>query len=153
MSSMGDISCTWHQPSKKVIYRRRTLSESQYRLGKVSMLNLDFSSVPSREPLEEGLYELTILEVEKTTSKTKGTPMLKVTFEEPLTKTRIWENYVIQPNTLWKLKELLDAAGVSTEGDLVFDEADLIGTTYKAKVIQDTYNDQVVNRIKKIFAA
>ena len=41
------------------------------------MLNLDFSSVPSREPLEEGIYSLTIAKVEETTSST-GNPMLKV---------------------------------------------------------------------------
>ena len=118
------------------------------------MLNLDFSNVPKREPLAEGVYELTITAVEVTTSKEKKTPMLKVTFDEIETKTRIWENYVIQDNALWKLQELLDVIGIDTSGDLSgFDEQELVGVVVQAKVIQDEYNGQTTNRIKKILAA
>ena len=42
-------------------------------------INLDFSSVPSREPLEEGVYHLQIAKVEETNSST-GNPMLKVEY-------------------------------------------------------------------------
>ena len=117
------------------------------------MLNLDFSSVPIREPLAEGIYELVIIDAEETTSKSKGTPMLKVTFEEPESKNRIWENYVLQDNCMWKLKELFDAIGIDTTGEVVFDPQDILGVAIKAKVIQDTYNDAITNRVKKVFAA
>ena len=43
-------------------------------------INLDFSSVPSREPLEEGVYHLQIAKVEETNSST-GNPMLKVEYD------------------------------------------------------------------------
>lgn len=120
-------------------------------------INLDFSSVEERsfEPLAEGIYNLTIIEAEQTTSQ-KGSPMIKVTFEEENTKSRIWENYVIQQNCLWKLKELLDVIGVDTSVSIDLDPQDLIGVMVKGKVIQDTYNDgvedKITNRIKKVVA-
>lgn len=117
------------------------------------MINLDFTGIPKREPLPEGVYEVVIAAVEETTSKTKGTPMLKVTFDELESKNRIWENYVLQENTLWKLRELLDAIGIDTSGALDFDPEDLVGVTLKAKIIQDEYNGEVTNRIKKVYAA
>lgn len=116
-------------------------------------INLDFSQVEERnfEPLAEGIYNLTIIAAEQTTSS-KGSEMIKVTFEEPETKSRIWENYVIQQNCLWKLKELLDVVGVDTSATIDLDPQDLIGVVVKAKVIQDTYEDKITNRIKKVVA-
>lgn len=120
-------------------------------------INLDFSSVEERsfEPLAEGIYNLTIIEAEQTTSQ-KGSEMIKVTFEEESTKTRIWENYVLQQNCLWKLKELLDVIGVDTSASIDLDPQDLIGVMVKGKVIQDTYNngseEKITNRIKKVVA-
>lgn len=115
-------------------------------------MNLDFSSVPSREPLEEGIYECLIKKVEEKTSA-NGKPMISVLFEETESKTGIFENYVIQENCLWKLKELLDAVGLDTSSQVDLDEASLEGTIVKCKVIQDEYNGNIVNRIKKIYAA
>lgn len=117
------------------------------------MANLNFSSIPSQEPLAEGVYILNIEEVEEKTSSS-GKDMLLVRFKEAETNTAIFENYVIQENTLWKLKELCDAVGVDTSVDM--DTVDLIpmlkGNVVKAKVVQDVYNDNTVNRVKKVYA-
>lgn len=115
-------------------------------------MNLDFSSVPSREPLEEGLYECLIKKVEEKTSS-NGKPMISVLFEETESKAGIFENYVIQENCLWKLKELLDAVGMDTSAQVNLDTTELEGVIVKCKVIQDEYNGDIVNRVKKIFAA
>lgn len=118
------------------------------------MLNLDFSSVPSREPLEEGLYDLTIAKVEETTSST-GNPMLKVEYDVDGVEggRKLWDNYVLIDKCLWKVKELFDAIGVDTSELVEMDVSELVGLQLKGKVIQETYNGDIVNRIKKVMPA
>ena len=115
------------------------------------MLNLDFSSVPSREPLEEGIYHLSIAKVEETTSST-GNPMLKVEFDVLGVEgnRKLWDNYVLIDKCLWKVKELFDALGVDTSNLVEMDVTELVGMEVQAKVIQETYNGDIVNRIKKV---
>lgn len=118
------------------------------------MLNLDFSSVPSREPLDEGVYDLTIAKIEETTSST-GNPMLKVEYDVNGVegKRKLWDNYVLIDKCLWKVKELFDALGIDTSELVEMDVNELLGMQVKAKVIQETYNDDIVNRIKKVMPA
>ena len=115
------------------------------------MLNLDFSSVPSREPLEEGVYHLRIAKVEETTSST-GNPMLKVEYDvmDVEGNRKMWDNYVLIDKCLWKVKELFDAIGVDTSELVEMDVTELVGMEVNAKVIQETYNGDIVNRIKKV---
>lgn len=115
-------------------------------------INLDFSNVRGNEVLEEGIYNLTIESIEEKVSST-GKNMLLVRFREENTKTAIFENYVLQENCLFKLKELLSAAGIECDSIVNLDTDLLIGLTFKAKVTKEQYNDSDVNRIKKIFAA
>lgn len=115
------------------------------------MLNLDFSSVPSREPLEEGVYHLSIAKVEETTSST-GNPMLKIEYDVLGVEggRKLWDNYVLIDKCLWKLKELFDALGVDTSELVTMDVTELVGMEVQAKVIQETYNGDVMNRVKKV---
>lgn len=117
------------------------------------MLNLDFSSVPSREPLVEGVYTLRIAKVEETTSST-GNPMLKVEYDVVGVDggRKLWDNFVLIDKALWKLKELFDALGIDTSQIVEMDVQELIGLEVQAKVVQDTYNGDTVNRVKKIMA-
>ena len=118
------------------------------------MLNLDFSIVPSREPLDEGVYDLTIAKIEETTSST-GNPMLKVEYDVNGVEgnRKLWDNYVLIDKCLWKVKELFDALGVDTSELVEMDVSELLGMQVKAKVIQETYNGDIVNRIKKVMPA
>lgn len=114
------------------------------------MLNLDFSSVPSREPLEEGTYALCISDTEEKVSNS-GNPMLLVTFDvtDVDGNRKLFENFPLIPKALWKLKNLLDAVGMDTSEVMNLDPADLHGLELQAKVIQEEYNGDTVNRIKK----
>ena len=118
------------------------------------MLNLDFSSVPSREPLDEGVYDLTIAKIEETTSST-GNPMLKVEYDVNGVEgnRKLWDNYVLIDKCLWKVKELFDALGVDTSELVEMDVSELLGMQVRAKVIQETYNGDIVNRIKRVMPA
>lgn len=115
-------------------------------------LNLDFSNVAGNVLLNEGMYNVTIESVEEKTSST-GKQMLLIRFREEESKAALFENYVLSENSLWKLKELLSAAGIACVGKAEVDTEELIGLIFKAKIVQDEYNGAVVNRIKKIYAA
>lgn len=114
-------------------------------------INLDFSSVPSREPLEEGVYHLQIAKVEETASST-GNPMLKVEYNVLGVEgnRKLWDNYVLIDKCLWKVKELFDALGIDTSVLVEMDVNELVGLEVQAKVIQETYNGDIMNRVKKI---
>ena len=114
-------------------------------------INLDFSSVPSREPLEEGVYHLQIAKVEETNSST-GNPMLKVEYNILGVdgNRKLWDNYVLIDKCLWKVKELFDALGIDTSALVEMDVNELVGLEVQAKVIQETYNGDIMNRVKKI---
>ena len=114
-------------------------------------INLDFSSVPSREPLEEGVYHLQIAKVEETNSST-GNPMLKVEYNVLGVEgnRKLWDNYVLIDKCLWKVKELFDALGIDTSELVEMDVTELVGLEVQAKVIQETYNGDIMNRIKKV---
>ena len=114
-------------------------------------INLDFSSVPSREPLEEGVYHLRIAKVEETTSST-GNPMLKVEYDVMGVEgnRKLWDNYVLIDRCLWKVKELFDAIGIDTSELVELDVTELVGMELQAKVIQETYNGDIKNTVKKV---
>ena len=116
----------------------------------MAMVNLDFTNVPSREALEEGVYALTILECEEATSS-GGNPMLKITFkvEDVEGDRRLWDNLVLIDKCLWRVKEFCDALGMDTKEICEFDPAELVGSTLNAKVIQEEYNGETINRVKK----
>lgn len=118
------------------------------------MLNLDFSNVPSREPLDEGIYSLTIAKAEETTSST-GNPMLKLEFDvnDVDGNRKLWDNYVLIDKCMWKVKELFTALGIDTSEIVEMDVSELTGLQVNAKVIQEEYNGDTVNRIKKIYPA
>ena len=118
----------------------------------MASLNLDFSNVQGNVVLDEGMYNVTIEAVEQKTSSTNK-PMLLVRFKEPETKAAIFENYVLEESCLWKLKELLSAAGIECSGQVDFDTDELVGLEFKAKIVKDQYNGSDVNRIKKLYTA
>ena len=117
-------------------------------------MNLDFCRVPYREHLEEGIYSLTISKVEETTSST-GNPMLKVEYDVNGVdgNRKLWDNYVLIDKCMWKIKELFDALGIDTSEVVEMDVTELVGLQVNAKVIQEEYNGDTVNRIKKIYPA
>ena len=115
------------------------------------MVTFDFSNVPSREPLEEGVYHLQIAKVEEKQSST-GNPMLAIEYDvrEVEGNRKVWDNYVLIDKCLWKVQELFKALGIDTSAVVEMDVQELVGLEVQAKIIQEPYNDAVQNRIKKI---
>lgn len=113
---------------------------------------LDFSNVEKRdfEPLPEGKYELTIVAVEEVNFKS-GNDGLKVTYEEPESHKKIWDNLTFAENSMWKIQQFLDACGYETDGEITVEWSDLVGVTVVADVTQEEYNGKVNNRISKVY--
>lgn len=114
---------------------------------------LNFSAAPKAVLLEEGIYILTISGAEAKTSA-KGAQQILLKFEEQESKAVMFENLTIQESSMFKVVEFFKAAGYDTSDDLPeFDPADLIGLQIKAKVIQDEYEGEKRNRVKKYLVA
>lgn len=121
-------------------------------------MNIDFSSVPNREPLEEGTYLLTIAKAEEKLSST-GNPMIALEYDISATADgevveggrKLWDNCSLQAQALFKLKDLFNALGMDTSAVVDIDIADLVGQQVMAKVIQETYNGELRNRVKKLY--
>lgn len=120
------------------------------------MANLNFSDIPSNDPLPEGIYIFDIEKVEEKVS-TNGNEMYLIRFKEPESKKAVFETFVLKADCLWKLKQLTDALGLDFEGEMDSTElaAMLVGNCIKAKVIQEERSDngEMTNRIKNIYPA
>lgn len=118
------------------------------------MLNLDFSSVPSREPLEEGVYTLVVSDAKETLSSSKN-PMIELVFDVQDVEgdRKLWDNLVLIDKCLWKVKEFMTAVGYDTSEVVSMDILELIGQTVQAKVLQVPYNGDIKNEVKKYYPA
>ena len=116
------------------------------------MLTLNFSNVPDRSALPEGMYALSIAKVEETVSS-NGNPMLKVEYDvlDVEGNRKVWDNYVLIDKTLWKVKELFDAIGIDTSEIVEIDPQELVGATVRAKLVVEEYNGEDRNRVKKVY--
>lgn len=119
------------------------------------ILNLDFSNVPSREPLEPGWYAARIEAVEEKLSSTNK-PMIVLTYlitgdanGEPVEGNRkIFENLVLVENCLWKVKSVFSALGIPTEDICELDTDELVGMELAIKLVQETYQGEIRNYTK-----
>jgi len=120
------------------------------------MLNLDFSNVQSREPLNPGFYVVKIEDAEEKTSS-NGNPMIAITYTvlyaadsgTPVQGTyKLWDNLVLTDKALWKVKELFTALGIDTENIVTMDVRDMIGMDLRVKVIQEMYNGENRNYVR-----
>lgn len=122
----------------------------------MAMMNLDFSSVPSREPIPEGIYNVQIAKVDETTVKgdgpNSGAPMLKIEFDvidDPYNGRKVWANYLQTPKMMWKFQELFKSLGLPTDGTVEIDSSELVGLQCRAKIGQREWNGDIQNDVQK----
>lgn len=117
-------------------------------------IKLDFSNVTGGnfEPIPADDYVVEIEKVENRTAKS-GNEMLSLTFnvmEGEYEGRKIFDLYVLTEKALWKLKDLLVAVGVDTEGMVDLDIDDLVGEVFVANIeIQESQGYDPQNRIKQ----
>lgn len=114
-------------------------------------VKLDFTGVESFQRPSEGQHVVKIVSAELKQSQ-GGNDMIVVAFE--VTKgqdksARVFENYPLSENALWKLKGMLQAIGMKCDGKVQLDLDKLIGKICIVEVIDDEYNGQVRSRVQE----
>lgn len=122
-------------------------------------IKLDFSKTNDRsgwntKHIPEGLYAARITHVEETKAK-DGTPMLIYGFQpnENKYKTRSFPVYCkLQANQLWKLRDLLMAAGYEVPKKVTTIDPDkIVGKTVAIEVEDNVYNGNVNSQVSNIY--
>ena len=114
-----------------------------------TVMELDFTGVETSNLLPEGTHLVKVTESEFTKAQT-GSDQLCVSFEDSQGATRkAWLSLV--PQALWKVKQLLEALGISAEGKVKLNATALRGRMCKIVVEKDR-NDEtklVVSKFMK----
>lgn len=114
-------------------------------------VKVDFTGVESFQRPSEGQHVVKIVSAELKQSQ-GGNDMITVAFE--VTKgqdkgARVYENYPLAENALWKLKGMLQAIGMKCDGKVQLDLDKLIGKICIVEVIDDEYNGQIRSRVQE----
>ena len=121
-------------------------------MATVNTMELDFTGVTSFNYIPEGVHTVKIKEATFTKAST-GTNQLEIIFETADGATRkAWYN--LQPQALWKVKNLLETLNIPCEGKIRLSNRDLIGKTCEITVEPDE-NDEtrlLITRVAKIEA-
>lgn len=110
--------------------------------AKKKSISVDFAGVDSSSrSMEDGWAHAEILEAELTTSGNDNEMFkVKVQLTRGKEKAIAYDNLVLTPNALWKLKGLLEAAGVEVpEGEMDIEEKDLVGLEFEAEVLNENF--------------
>lgn len=115
-------------------------------------MKLDFTGVESFEKAEEGKHICKIASAEVKQSQ-GGNDMIVVAFE--VTKgnskgARVYENYPLVENALWKLKSLLQAIGLKCEGKVQLDLDKLIGKMCEVTVFHEEYEGKTRAKVDTV---
>ena len=114
-------------------------------------VRVDFTGVESFQRPSEGQHVVKIASAELKQSQ-GGNDMIVVAFE--VTKgqdkgARVYENYPLAENALWKLKGMLQAIGMKCEGKVQLDLDKLIGKVCIVEVADDEYDGKVRSRVQE----
>jgi hypothetical protein len=124
-------------------------------------MKIDLSGVANLAPLDDGVYNATLLEGAVKTAKSSGQPYVAITFtvtDEGFEGRKLFRNYSLQPQALWAFKQFLLTMGVDEDvisGEFEIDEVinDLKGAPCKLDVVQKSYRDRMQNEVVKVDAA
>lgn len=118
---------------------------------------VDFTGVESGgKVLSEGRHLLQVDSIEEKEGESSGEPYLAVKFKVVSDKgsgTPVYDNFSLQPQSLWKLRGMLESMGVEVDGEFEFTPDDLADHTVGAEVVHEEYQGKVKNRISGYFMA
>ena len=115
---------------------------------------VNWDDVAKSEAIPEGRYPARIDKVEEKESANKN-PYLLITFtilEEPAIGRKVWGNFMLQPTSLWKLRDLLKAIGLPTAGISDINLDDLINAEVGLVVINEMFEDAPRSRVQKFYS-
>lgn len=115
---------------------------------------VDFTGVETSggRLLPEDTYQFELTEIEEEVGQDSGEPywasIMEVADDGEFKGVKAYENFSLQPQSLWKLRSFLESAGYPTEdGPMDIDRNDLIGLIGTADVIHETYKNRPKHRI------
>ena len=118
-------------------------------------LTKDADNRPARELLAPGDYELEIIEHEFGVTQ-KGDDKLTIRLGDNDSGCHVWCNLMFTPKTKWKVKSLLKALGIGSEGAEVDVNEEMCnrmkGSKVWANVSIDEYNGTRRNQIGRFLA-
>lgn len=115
-----------------------------------TMMDLDFTGVESFSLIPLGTHTVKVKDAEFKKAQT-GSDQLEINFEAFDGATRkAWFSLV--PQALWKVKQVLEALGVSCEGKIRLNTKTLVGKACQIMVETDVNDEsrQIVTRVSKI---
>jgi len=116
-------------------------------------LLFNFDEIAAAEPVEEGTYLARIDDVqERTGQQPPHNPYWNVELtiqDERALGRKVWDVFMLQPQSLWKLKRLLQCVGLQVDGRRSLDTDDeLRGREVIIKVVNELYEGQLRSRVK-----
>lgn len=117
-----------------------------------NIMELDFTGVESYSLIPVGTHNVKVIGAEFKKAQT-GSDQLELNFEDNNGSTRkAW--FSLLPQALWKVKQVLEAIGISCEGRVKINTKAIIGKTCQITV-EDDANDlsrQIVTKVSKLSA-
>lgn len=113
---------------------------------------IDFSGVETFQKAPEGAHVVKVATMEEV-SFASGNQGFKVAFE--LTKgaakgARVYENFPLADNSLWKLKSLLEAVKIKCDGRILLDTDKVVGKVLEIEVVHEEYNGSMKARVAEM---
>lgn len=110
---------------------------------------IDFSGVETFQRAPEGTHTAKVVEMEETAFQS-GNEGFKVAFE--IMKgagkgARVYENFPLAENSLWKLKSLLEAVRIKADGRIMLDTNKVVGKTLEIDVYHEEYEGRTRARL------
>ena len=116
-----------------------------------TMMDLDFTGVESYANIPVGVHTVTVKEAVFTKAKNTGSDQLEVNFEDAHGATKkAW--YSLVPQALWKVKNLLEALGISCEGKIRLNTRTIVGKhcQIQVEVDQNDTSRNIVSRVLRL---
>ena len=120
--------------------------------AKAKGIKVDFSEVESQDfSLPNGPYILAVTSVEKKRSEASGNDYLAWEYKVSEGKhkgKKVWDNTSLQPQALWRLRNLLEAMGMEIEdGEMDIDLDELAGELVGVEIENEKYQGKNKARI------
>jgi len=120
-------------------------------------IRVDFTDVKGGfEPIPEGKYDATVFEVEQRISQSSGQPYLNWQFKiqgGEFDGRRAFYMTSLQPQALWKLKQVLSNLGFDEEalsGDFELDPSELAGLECTVVIAHEQYQGETRDRVVEV---
>lgn len=116
--------------------------------------SVNWDEVSQLEAIPPGKYPARIDKVEEKISEQKHNDFWQMTFtltEEPLIGRKVFGNFMLQPTTLWKLRQLMKQIGMPTAGVGNLNADEFVGQEVGISVVHELYEGETRSKIQGFY--